>query len=149
MEDDKVGLVAAGQSANGAAASGANPLENYSALAAISNDNIALIARVAPGAQQELGAGWDPQSQLFNGIQAFYSAPVMQDYSATEIVSQLGGAYLEGNDNFYQDSTGIAQNAFDYKWNGNNPLATYTYLHRLGYSGYDGLTAAAREISPA
>jgi Ca2+-binding RTX toxin-like protein len=142
LEDDKVGVVAAGQNAAGGTAIGADPLANYSALAAISNANIALIARVAPGVQQELGAGWDPQSQLFSGIQAFYSAPLMQDGSATEAVSQLGGAYLDGNGNFYQDSAGVVQNAFDYKWNGNNPLATYTYLHRLGYSGYDALTAS-------
>jgi hypothetical protein len=122
-------------------------------LAAVTNDNIALIARVGPGVEAQLGS-WVETSQnspMYQGIQAFYSAPKMEDGSATEVVSQLGGAYLDSTDanptpddpsNFYQNTQGVVQNAFDYANNGHGGLATYTHLHRLGYSGYDAANAA-------
>ncbi|WP_269326187.1 putative Ig domain-containing protein [Chromobacterium piscinae] len=114
-------------------------------LAAVSNESMAVIANSAPGSEAELSSAYghfDPQ--LFAGISSFYSAARMEDHSATEIVSQTGGAYLANTGNtlhYFDQGVGLDSDRIDHNAN------KWVYLHRLAYSGVDGMEAIGGDFS--
>ncbi|HET9645297.1 MAG TPA: hypothetical protein VFP68_18525, partial [Burkholderiaceae bacterium] len=69
--------------AEGDSSSTAGPLnKGETALLGVSNANIGLIARVAPGIQDQMQKehrGWNPQGASYDDIQAFYAAPKLSD----------------------------------------------------------------------
>lgn len=135
-----------------------NPLARDPLLASLSNSDIGLVARVSPGVSQQLGAGFAFNSPVYDGIQAFYSATEMQDGSQSELISKLGGNYLEGvnpdgTSNFYVHSDGVVPSDSDKSRNffGISPftgyLYLYLYLHRLAFSDYDAINSNAGDFS--
>src|SRR5262249_27759815 len=113
-------------------------------LAAVPGDHIALIARVAPGIEKQLGAARLAEADRLArqaNIQTFYSAPALISGAdvTREVVSRLGGAYLARDNHFYVDSDpAVMPDSERGRLNGGRGfISNYTYLHRLAFSDYD------------
>ncbi|WP_188568481.1 calcium-binding protein, partial [Undibacterium terreum] len=110
-------------------------------LANIRNGDIAIITHSAPGAEDviksQIDSSFDPNGATYSGISAYNVSTKMQNGSETEIVGQVGGRLIGSNGLAYEIKNGVGTDASQVALNANG----WVYLHRLAYSGYDGMAA--------